>query len=102
MFDKLKAMNEIITKKDLWEFGLSMMNNFRKMLESLNDANDPIDAEWVKSKVVRKMLDISPKSVQNLRIGGKVRCKKVIGTYYYNKSDIIKLFYDGKGKNEPQ
>ncbi|WP_346432738.1 hypothetical protein [Flavobacterium piscisymbiosum] len=40
------------------------------------------------------MLDISPGSVQNLRVRGKVRFKKVLGVYYYNREDLQKLFDD--------
>lgn len=49
-------------------------------------------AEWLKSRVVRKLMDMSPGSLQNLRVTGKVRLKKVLGSYYYNKSDLTNLF----------
>jgi hypothetical protein len=45
---------------------------------------------------VRKLLDISAGSVQNLRTSQKVRFKKVLGSYYYNKEDLQKLFDDDK------
>lgn len=88
-------MENIVTKEDLRQFGLSMMHSFKMMLEGVRPAGQ-IEGEWIKSREVRRILGISPKSVQNLRIGGMVRFKKVIGTYYYNRSDIEKLFHDGK------
>jgi len=38
------------------------------------------------------MLDISAGTLQNIRVNGKIRYKKVLGSYYYSKSDILKLF----------
>nr|WP_316928693.1 helix-turn-helix domain-containing protein [Chryseobacterium populi] len=54
------------------------------------------EAEWLRSKSIRALLNISPASVQNLRISGKVRYRKVMGSYYYNRTDIMKLFGDDK------
>ena len=56
--------------------------------------NQVIEQEWIKSKQVRKLMDMSPGSVQNLRVTQKVRFKKVLGSYYYNKTDLLKLFTD--------
>ncbi|WP_394366102.1 helix-turn-helix domain-containing protein [Sphingobacterium faecium] len=50
--------------------------------------------DWLRSKAIRKMMDISPATLQNLRITGKIRHKKVMGSYYYNRSDLQKLFQD--------
>ncbi|MBF4472429.1 hypothetical protein [Flavobacterium sp. HJJ] len=47
-----------------------------------------------KSRVVRKLMDMSAASLLNLRITRKVRFKKVLGSYYYNKSDLMNLFND--------
>ena len=90
-------MNEVVTKEDLRQFGILMMNNFREAIQDIKLINkDGTQLEWLKSKVVRKILDMSPGSLQNLRITGKIRYKKVLGSYYYNKSDIEKLFNDDR------
>ncbi|HSD06403.1 MAG TPA: hypothetical protein VLC96_04080 [Flavobacterium sp.] len=59
-----------------------------------NKEDDGLNPEWLKSRVVRKLMDMSAASLQNLRITGKVRFKKVLGSYYYNKSDLMDLFND--------
>lgn len=88
-------MSEYITKDDLRQFGLVMMNDFRKIIEkSKNDQNNKLTLEWLKSRVVRELLDISAGSLQNLRITGKIRFKKVLGSYYYRRADIMNLFND--------
>lgn len=88
-------MEEMVTKDDLRQFGLQLLDNMRILFqESKQGQKEEIQPEWLKSKVVRKMLDISPGSVQNLRVRGKVRFKKLSGTYYYNREDLQKLFND--------
>lgn len=86
-------MNENITKEDLRQFGTLMMANLREMIHEVLPLNKNENSpQWLKSKVVRKLLDISPGSLQSLRITGKMRFKKILGSYYYNKEDIEKLF----------
>ncbi len=50
------------------------------------------DVEWLKSRAAKKLLSMSAGSLQNLRIAGQVRFKKVLGSYYYNKADLLRLF----------
>jgi len=86
-----------ITKEDLHQFGLLMMDNMRQLLQMVKQQDGVgIQPEWLKSRMVRKMLDISPGTLQNLRITGKVRFKKVLGSYYYNKEDLTNLFNESK------
>jgi len=88
-------MSEYITKDDLRQFGLVMMNDFRKIIADSNkDQNNKLALEWLKSRAVRKLLDISAGSLQNLRVTGKIRFKKVLGSYYYSRADIMNLFND--------
>lgn len=90
-------MEEFITKDDLRQFGLLMADTVRNAVaEAFNTKNIERESEWLKSKAVRKLLDISAGSVQNLRTTQKIRFKKVLGSYYYNREDIQKLFSDEK------
>ena len=86
-------MNDTVTKDDLRQFGLLLINDIRNIIEKAEaNEKDTIDPEWLKSRVVRKLMDMSPGSLQNLRVTGKVRFKKVLGSYYYNKTDLMSLF----------
>lgn len=88
-------MSEAVTKEDLKQFGLLLLDKIRIIMnETTNRQTKLADPEWLKSKAVRKLLDISAGSVQNLRMTQKVRFKKVLGSYYYNKEDLLKLFKD--------
>jgi len=65
-------MSEYVTKDDLRQFGLVMMDDFRKIIEESKKEqhNKPV-LDWLKSRMVRKLLDISAGSLQNLRVTGK-------------------------------
>jgi hypothetical protein len=93
-------MSEGVTKEDLKQFGLQLMDSLRMMIQKAAPDKEQADPEWLKSRVVRKMLDISAGSLQNLRITGKIRFKKVLGSYYYNKSDLMQLFNENGDANE--
>jgi len=93
-------MDEGVTKEDLQQFGMYLIGTIRSMIEkSKPEGKETVEAEWLKARVVRKMLDISPGSLQNLRITGKVRFKKVLGSYYYSKADLMHLFNDDGNKD---
>ncbi|OUD36058.1 DNA-binding protein [Flavobacterium sp. FPG59] len=90
-------MNDNINKDDLRQFGLLLVDQFKQIIKNnQNKDDDDLNPEWIKSRVVKKLMDISAASLQNLRITGKVRFKKVLGSYYYNKSDLMNLFNDKK------
>ncbi|MEO8238448.1 MAG: DNA-binding protein [Flavobacterium sp.] len=88
-------MSDIVTKDDLRQFGLLLINDIREIVEKVETIEkDTVYPEWLKSRVVRKLMDMSPGSLQNLRVTGKIRFKKVLGSYYYNKTDLMDLFSD--------
>jgi hypothetical protein len=86
---------EIITKKDLDLLRSNLIEDIEKALDlKLNSTEKVIEFDWLKSRVIRKLMNISPATLQNLRITGKIRYKKIMGSYYYNKHDLQKLFED--------
>ncbi|OOG76923.1 DNA-binding protein [Flavobacterium sp. A45] len=88
-------MNDNITKDDLKQFSLLLVEQFKQIIEKkLNREKGGLNPEWLKSRIVRKIMDMSAASLLNLRITGKVRFKKILGSYYYNKSDLMNLLND--------
>lgn len=86
-------MSDVVTKDDLRQFRMLLINDIRKILqEAETDEKNNFQADWLRSQAVRKLLDISSGSVQNLRVTNKVRFKKVLGSYYYNREDLKNLF----------
>ena len=87
---------ESITKDDLRQLRMLLVNDIEKILDKKLTANPDVETrDWLRSKAVRSMMNISPGTLQNLRIAGKVRHKKVMGSYYYNRTDLQNLFDSG-------
>ncbi len=92
-------MNDMVTKEDLRQFGLELLCNIGTLMTQTREVqNEIVDQEWIKSKQVRLLMNMSPGSIQNLRVTQKVRYKKILGSYYYNKVDLLKLFTDERCK----
>jgi hypothetical protein len=52
--------------------------------------------QWLKSIEVRKLLKISPGTLQNLRINGTLRFTRIGSLLYYKQEDINKLLEGGQ------
>ena len=87
---------EIITTDDLREFKLELLDDFKRLLKE--HAGQPTK-KWLKSPEVRKLLDISPGTLQNLRINGTLPFTKMGGLMYYDYEDIKKFLSDNKQHN---
>lgn len=82
-FDLLN--HQVVTKRDLLNFGNLLLNE----LKSVSEKEQP--AKWLKSIEVRKLLKISPGTLQNLRINGTLQYNRIGGIIYYKYDDIAKL-----------
>jgi hypothetical protein len=79
---------EIITKEDLQTFRLLLLRDIGELLKGKEDT---LKKEWLRSSEVRKFLKISPGTLQNLRITGKLNPSKVNGTYFYLSTEVSGL-----------
>jgi hypothetical protein len=84
---------EIITTDDLREFKLEMLEEIKKLLRQ--NGVQPVK-KWLKSPEVRKLLNISPGTLQNLRINGSLPFTKIGGIIYYDSEDIQKMLVNHK------
>jgi len=85
-------MENTVTKEDLRQFRMLLLDDIGNLIKEKNSGSEKEDIEWMRSKAIRRIMDISPGTLQNLRITGKVRFKKVMGSYYYNRFDVAGLF----------
>jgi hypothetical protein len=83
---------EVLTKEDLQLFRLQLLNDLKLLLNT----NEREDVEWLRSSEIRKRLKISPGTLQNLRVIGKLKPAKIGGIYFYRNSDLKKLFISEK------
>ncbi|SEB01273.1 hypothetical protein SAMN05443667_11544 [Flavobacterium gillisiae] len=88
---------EILTKEDLNQFHKSLLEDIKEILKGKNEQSK----KWLKSTEVRKLLNISPGTLQNLRINGTLTYTKVGGIIYYSDLDIEKLFEINKVQATP-
>lgn len=74
-----------LTMNDLVEFKQQLILEIRKLLK---DQSGNAEKKWLKSFEVRKLLDISRGTLQNLRVTGTLPYTKVGGVIYYDYEDI--------------
>ena len=83
---------ELVTKEDLKE----LENNLLNAIKLINKPGQGEIKKWLKSVEVRKLLNISPGTLQNLRINGTLRYTKIGGIMYYKLEDINKVLEGGQ------
>ncbi|WP_369765301.1 helix-turn-helix domain-containing protein [Flavobacterium sp. WC2429] len=83
---------QLITMEDLNEFRTLLLNDLKGIMQS-----KPLQQkQWLKSNEVRKLLNISPGTLQNLRINGTLTYTKIGGIMYYDQTDIEILLNGNK------
>jgi Helix-turn-helix domain len=82
---------EMITREDLKQFKSELLDEIRQIMKP----GQGQARQWLKSVDVRKMLNISPGTLQNLRINGTLRYTKIGGMMYYKLEDIHKVLEGG-------
>ena len=79
----------IITTDDLREFKIELLNDFKQILQETYNQTE--QKQWLRSSEVRKLLNVSPGTLQNLRISGKLSFTKIGHLMYYSYPEIEKL-----------
>jgi hypothetical protein len=80
---------DLITREDLNEFRNLLLNDLKQLIRPQFQSQQA--KQWLKSYEVRKMLNISAGTLQNLRINGTLAFTKIGGLMYYKYSDIEKI-----------
>ncbi|WP_462267761.1 helix-turn-helix domain-containing protein [Mucilaginibacter sp.] len=83
---------ELVTREDLRRLE-DLLNEIKQIVQP--GQSQP--KKWLKSSEVRKMLNISPGTLQNLRINGTLRFTKMGSIMYYKLEDINKVL-EGNGQ----
>jgi len=82
---------ELITRQDLAAFKSELLTEMKALMQPGQGQSK----QWLKSVEVRKLLNISPGTLQNLRINGTLRYTKIGGMMYYKLEDIHKVLEGG-------
>lgn len=86
-------MLEFITKNDLLELKREIISEVSNLLTGTNE-----NKKWLKSADVRKMLSISPGTLQNLRVSRVLPFTKIGGTVFYDYNDVMKVMQKNKSE----
>lgn len=82
----------IVTKEDLTEFRYQLLDDLKTIIHT----KPAKQKQWLKSSEVRKLLKISPGTLQNLRINGKLSFTKIGSIIYYSYEDIEAMLDSNK------
>jgi len=86
---------QILTTEDLIDFKVDLITEIEKLLRQ--NGIQPVK-KWLKSKEVRKLLNISPGTLQTLRVNGTLTYSKIGGVIFYEYEEILKMVDRNKTK----
>ncbi len=81
----------IITPEDLENFKQDLLKEIQQLISPKQ-----AQRKWLKSNEVRRMLLISPGTLQNLRINGMLPFTKIGSVIFYDYDDIRKMLESNK------
>ncbi|SEB06714.1 Helix-turn-helix domain-containing protein [Flavobacterium gillisiae] len=85
--ENLELLNhQPITKRDLLNFSNIILSEIKEIVGLKEQPT-----QWLKSSEVRKLLKISPGTLQNLRVNGTLNYNRIGGILYYKYDDIAKM-----------
>ena len=88
---------EVLTTEDLNEFKHELLDEIETLIKSKNAVQPK---KWLKSSDVRELLDISPGTLQNLRINGTLPYSKMGGVIFYDYDDILNVMQENRIHNK--
>jgi len=83
---------ELITKEDLVDFRQDLLQQIGQLFA----AASATPKKWLKSDEVKKLLKVSPGTLQTLRINGTLKYTKIGGIIYYDYEHILRTMEGNK------
>ena len=99
--ERLSAWRKSQTgQTDGYEYERSFAAMMRELEEEVFKESQGIPTKkWLRSGEVRKLLDISPGTLQNMRVNGTLPFTRMGGVLYYDSGDIQKILESGKSQS---
>jgi hypothetical protein len=86
---------DILTLQDLQQFKEELLSEIKTLL------GKPEQKKWLKTDEVKKLLQISPGTLQTLRINGTLQFSRVGNIIYYDADHIQKMLEKNLHKAKP-
>lgn len=86
----------VLTTEDLQEFKMELLQEFKDLLKAQTTLQPK---KWLRSTEVRKLLGISPGTLQNLRINGTLPYSRIGGVIYYDYEEIQNILTQNRIDN---
>lgn len=88
----------IVTLDDLQEFKHDLLEGIKNLL---TERQGIAPTRWLKSHQVRRMLTLSPGTLQHLRLNGTLPFTKIGGVLFYDAKDIEDMLQKRKQNAQP-
>ncbi len=86
---------QVITSDDLQKFKQEILSEIQANFQKYEAASH---RRWLKSIEVRKLLKVSPGTLQTLRLNGTLKYSKIGGIIYYDQDHVNKLLLNSFNK----
>lgn len=81
--------HQLVTLADLEKFKGQMLSEMRRLFAGGGAQHSK---QWLKSREVRKLLDVSPGKLHAMRASRQLSFVRIGGAIYYDRADIDKMF----------
>ncbi|MGN7885389.1 helix-turn-helix domain-containing protein [Dyadobacter sp. 22481] len=81
--------HQLVTVADLEKFKEQILSEMRRLLAGGGTQHAK---QWLKSREVRKLLDVSPGKLHTMRVSRQLSFMRIGGVIYYDRADIDKMF----------
>lgn len=85
--------NQLLTVQDLFLFKKQLLDELLAVLKNQN--NNPAK-KWLKAHEVRRLLKISPGTLQTLKANRIIPYSKIGGVHFFDADDIQRVLESGK------
>jgi hypothetical protein len=85
--------HQLLTAADLFEFKKELL---QELLTALRSHPNLAPKKWMKSHEVRRLLKVSPGTLQTLKSSGTLPYTKVGGVHFFDYQDIQNILESGK------
>jgi len=86
----------IITTDDLREFKMELLEDLKQLIQQ---PAPPKKKKYLKSAEVMELLQVSPGTLQNLRINGTLPYSKIGGIIFYDADEIHRIIQENRIDN---